>query len=103
MRGRKMSFCIELSDDERVTLLSWQRTTTMPAGRVRRGRAILLLAEGCPLKDVTVRSGMTAKIVRKWARRFIEQRLEGLSDRPRPGRKPVFSPRGGPLRHQAGV
>lgn len=103
MRGRKMSFCIELSVDERETLLRWQRTTTMPAGPVRRGRAILLLADGCPLKDVTAHSGMTARSVRKWARRFIEQRLEGLTDRPRPGRKPVFPPHGGTLRHENGV
>jgi transposase len=92
MRGRKMSFRVELSAEERDTLERWQRTTTMPASLVRRGRAILLLANGCPLKDVIVRCDMTAKIVRKWARRFIEQRLDGLADRPRPGRKPVFSP-----------
>lgn len=92
MRGRKMSFRIELSVDERDELERWQRTTTMPAGRVQRGRAILLLADGWPLKDVVVRSDLTAKIVRKWARRFLEERLSGLVDRPRPGRKPVFSP-----------
>jgi transposase len=92
MRGRKMSFRVELSTAERQELERWQRTTTMPAGRVQRGRAMLLLADGCLLKDVVVRCEMTAKIVRKWARRFSEERLSGLDDRPRPGRKPVFSP-----------
>jgi transposase len=87
-----MSFRVELSADERTELERWQRTTTMPAGLVRRGRAVLLLADGNPLKDVIVRSGMTARIVRKWARRFIKDRLAGLADRPRPGRKPLFSP-----------
>ena len=93
MRGRKMSFRIELSGEERDALERWQRTPTMPAGLVRRGRAMLLLADGRPLKDVTERCGLTAKIVRKWARRFIDERLDGLGDRPRPGRKPVFPPR----------
>lgn len=92
MRGRKMSFRVELSTEERAELERWQRTPTMPAGLVRRGRAILLLADGSPLKDVIERCGMTARIVRKWARRFIDDRLPGLADRPRPGRKPLFSP-----------
>jgi transposase len=87
-----MSFRVELSAAERTELERWQRTTTMPAGLVRRGRAMLLLADGNPLKDVIERSGMTARIVRKWARRFIKDRLAGLADRPRPGRKPLFSP-----------
>ncbi len=92
MRGRKMTFRVELSTEERTELERWQRTPTMPAGLVRRGRAMLLLADGSPLKDVVQRCGMTARIVRKWVRRFLEERLQGLSDRPRPGRKPVFSP-----------
>lgn len=64
----------------------------MPAGVVRRGRAILLLADGSALKEVVERCGMTSRTVRKWARRFIKHRLAGLQDRPRPGRKPVLSP-----------
>ena len=92
MRGRKMSFRVKLSAEERAELDRWQRTTTMPAGLVRRGRAILLLADGFALKDVTERCGLTARIVRKWAHRFIEDRFKGLADRPRPGRKPLFSP-----------
>ena len=64
----------------------------MAAGLVRRGRAMLLLADGSTLKEVIERCAMTAKIVRKWARRFLEKRLDGLVDLPRPGRKPVFSP-----------
>ena len=92
MRGRKMSFRVELSAEERAELERWQRTTLMPTGPVRRARAILLLADGMPLKDVVVRCGMTPKIVRKWARRFIVERLAGLADRKRPGRRPLFSP-----------
>jgi hypothetical protein len=92
MRGRKMSFRIELSPEERAELEHWQRSPTMPAGPVRRARAMLLLADGTPLKDVVARCDMTAKIVRKWARRFTAQRLDGLADRRRLGRKPVFSP-----------
>jgi hypothetical protein len=34
------------------------------------------------------------RIVREWGHRFQEQRVRGLYDLSRPGRKPVFSPRG---------
>ena len=92
MRGRKMSFRVELSAGQREELQRWQQTPSMPAGLVRRGRAMLLLADGYLLKEVVERCGLSAKMVRKWARRFLEEGIAGLKDRPRPGRKPVFSP-----------
>ena len=92
MRGRKLSFSIALSDDEREELRRWLRSTTMPAGLVVRARAILLLSEGLPLKDVVVRCDLTPRTVRKWAKRFIEERLAGLHDRPGRRGKPVFPP-----------
>jgi transposase len=36
--------------------------------------------------------GLTESHVRKWAKRFIEQGVIGLVERPRPGRVPLFSP-----------
>lgn len=92
MRGRKLSFSIVLSDNERVELRRWLRSTSMPSGVVRRARAILLLSDGVPLKDVVVRCGLTPKIVRKWARRFLAERIAGLQDRPGRGGKPAFPP-----------
>ena len=47
-RGRKTSLTIRLTSAERQTLLVWQQSTTLSAGRVRRGRIILLLADGVP-------------------------------------------------------
>ena len=42
-RGRKTSLMIRLTPAERQTLLAWQRSTTLPAGLVRRSRIVLLL------------------------------------------------------------
>ena len=92
VRGRKLSFRIVLSDDERATLEHWLRSTSIPSGIATRSRAILLLAEGVPLKDVIVRCSLTPRTVRKWAKRFIAERMAGLQDRPGRGRKPVFPP-----------
>lgn len=92
MRGRKLSFSVMLSEDERAELEHWLRSSTMPAGLATRARTILLLADGMPLKDVVVRCDLAPRIVRKWARRFISERMPGLQDRPGRGRKPVFPP-----------
>jgi len=92
MRGRKLSFSIVLSDDERATLRHWLRSTSTPSGLSARARAVLLLAEGVSLKDVVVRCNLTPRTVRKWAKRFISERLTGLYDRPGRGGKPTFSP-----------
>ena len=93
MRGRKLSFSIVLSDEERGTLEHWLRSTSTPSGLAARARAVLLLAEGMPLKDVLVRCcNLTPRTVRKWAKRFISERLTGLYARPGRGGKPVFSP-----------
>jgi hypothetical protein len=81
-RGRKTSLTIALTPEERQTLLAWQRSTTISAGRARRGRIILLVADGVPLSHIadTVRIGR--RNVYKWAKRFLRERLAGLTDRP---------------------
>jgi helix-turn-helix protein len=95
VRGRPLSFTVRLSPEERAELQGWQRATTRPGGEVRRGRAILLLDEGHSLKATATLSGMGQRIVRKWARRYLEEGPAGLRDRPGRGGKPVFPPRGG--------
>lgn len=93
-RGRKSSLRILLSPEERDTLEHWQRSTTIAAGLARRGKIILLLAMGHSQSDVAGSVGVQRTVVRKWAKRFLAQRLEGLSDAPGRGAKGGFSPRG---------
>ena len=80
-RGRKTSLSVPLTPAERRTLLAWQRATTISAGRARRGRIILLMADGVPITDVAVTVGMSRRFVYKWVRRFLEQGIEGLTDK----------------------
>src|SRR5262249_34587210 len=69
-RGRKTAITIPLTPDERATLTRWQRSTTIRAGDAKRGRLILLLAEGFPIVHVATMVGITRRFVYKWARRF---------------------------------
>ena len=102
-RGRKTSLIIMLTPEERNELESWQRSTTMPAGLVRRGRIVLLRAEGMSITQIARLVGIRRRFVEKWARRFLEHRLDGLADKPGRGRKPVFPPGGGRASGQAGL
>lgn len=52
-RGRKTSLTVHLTDEERQTLLVWQRSTTMAAGLARRGRLMLLLADRTSFSEVS--------------------------------------------------
>ena len=77
-RGRTTSLTIRLTPEERRLLQAWQRATTISAGRARRGRIILLVADGVPITDVAATVGISRRFVYKWAQQFLEQGLEGL-------------------------
>ena len=100
MRGRKTSLIMALTDPERAELERWVRCSSIAAGLVRRARMILAVAGGTTLVETARQTGVTERIVWRWCLRFIEERLPGLSDRPRTGRPPVFSPGGGDARGQ---
>ena len=81
-RGRTTSLTIRLTPEERRLLQAWQRATTISAGRARRGRIILLMAERVPISDIAATVGISRRFVYKWVQRFLEQGLVGLIDKP---------------------
>lgn len=85
-RGRAASFKIVLSDNEREELEHITRSTSLPAGMVRRARIILLSAAGATHRDIAASVSVSLPIVGYWRNRFNEDRLAGLYDVPRPGR-----------------
>src|SRR5262245_31631873 len=88
-RGRKTSLTIRLTPAVRQTLLAWQRATAISVGRARRGRIILLVADGLlSISDVAATVGISRRFVYKWVRRFLEHGVEGLSDKPGRGVRP---------------
>ena len=88
-RGRTSSLTIHLTPAQRRTLLAWQRSTLISAGRARRGRIILLLADGVPITDIAATVGISRRFVYKWAQRFLEKGVEGLVDQPGRGHRRV--------------
>ena len=88
-RGRTTSLTLRLTPAERLTLLVWRRSTTISAGLARRSQIILLLADRMPITDIAATVGVSRRFVYKWAKRFVQERLEGLADKPGRGRRPV--------------
>jgi CRP-like cAMP-binding protein len=80
-RGRKTSLTIHLTPEERRMLQAWQRSTTISAGRARRGRIILLVAEGMSITDIAATVGLNRRFVYKWVQRFQDKGVEGLTDK----------------------
>ena len=80
-RGRKTSLTLGLTPEEQQTLLAWQWSTTIPAGRARRGQVILLVEAGLPISRIADTMGISRGFVYKWAKRFLHERVAGLADR----------------------
>lgn len=74
-----------LTDDERETLARWARRRTSSQALALRCRIVLESATGATNKDVADRLGVEAHTVSRWRARFVRDRLEGLTDEPRPG------------------
>jgi len=83
-RGRPKTELV-LSDDERDTLQRWARRPKSAQALALRCRIVLECASGQTNREVSRRLGVSEPTVSKWRRRFINNRLEGLHDEPRPG------------------
>ena len=92
---RKSPYSIELSSAERIHLESQARKYTSPYIFVLRAKMILMAAQGLQNDQIAQSLSVPRQIVRKWRKRFFEERLAGLEDEPRTGRPPVFPPRSG--------
>jgi len=93
--ARTSRYRIVLSDEDRVELERRASALTLPFRVVQRARLILYAAEGMPDKEIAVRCGCHPQVVSKWRRRFCEQGIEGLKDKPRAGRPRRFPPAAG--------
>jgi transposase len=74
-----------LPEDERRTLGNWVRRRGTAQGLALRARIVLACADGGSNTAVAARLGVNFKTVSRWRARFLRDRLDGLTDDPRPG------------------
>ncbi len=89
---RKSPYPIVLSENERRELERIASQYTLSYYVVVRAKIALMAAQGLDNKAIGEKLSTPREIVSKWRKRFYEKRLDGLQDKPRPGRPPVFSP-----------
>src|SRR5258707_1612732 len=58
---------------------------------LKRARIVLLAAAGRRTRSIAREVGVQPRIVNVWRRRYADHGLEGLKDKPRPGRQPIYS------------
>ena len=84
MRGRpKIELVLTEAERKELAALTLRRKTAQALAL--RARIILACADGMANKEVAARQRVTQQTVGKWRTRFVEDRLDGLLDAPRPG------------------
>lgn len=89
---RTSPYKIELSDEERAILEARARRYTSAYRDVIRAQMVLLAAEGLGNDEVARRLNSRRIVVSMWRKRFFEERISGLEERPRRGRPSAFPP-----------
>ena len=77
---------VRIRDEDRPTLLSWTRSSSVRAGLATRARIVLAAGEGEGTSSISRRLGVSRPTVIQWRDRYAENGLAGLTDAPRSGR-----------------
>jgi transposase len=89
---RKSPYVLDLTAEQRRELEARARRYTLPYRDVVRAKIVLLAAAGLDNDQIADRLDTRREIVSKWRKRFFEQGLPGLEERPRGGRPAIFPP-----------
>lgn len=81
-----VAVAVVLDGDERAELERWTRRRSSAQALAQRARIVLRAADGLKNTEIAAELGITRGMVAKWRARFLEHRLDGLTDEPRPGR-----------------
>ncbi len=100
---RKSPYTISLSENERKKPEAQACKYTSQYRNVIRARIVLYAAEGLQNDEIAARLDTPRQIVSKWRKRFFEEGLLGLGERPRRGRPARFPPQRGHLHQGPGL
>lgn len=87
-----MTLCtgvVQIADEDRATLLSWTRSSSVRAGLATRAKIVLAAADGEGTSSISRRLGVSRPTVIQWRERYETQGLAGLDDAERPGRPKI--------------
>lgn len=91
---RKSPYTIALDAATRDILERRARKYTSAYREVMRARIVLMAAKGMDNDQIALRLSTSRDVVSMWRKRFFEEGLAGLEERPRRGRPAVFPPTG---------
>jgi transposase len=89
---RKSPYVLDLTTAQRRELEARARRYTSSYRDVIRAKIVLMAASGLDNEEIAARLDTSRVIVSKWRKRFFEDGLAGLEERPRGGRPRVFPP-----------
>lgn len=84
--SRNSPYNIVLTKAETLELRQRSCQYTLPYYMVVRAQMILLAAQGLRNDQIAARLNTRREVVSKWRKRFYDERIAGLDERPRPGR-----------------
>jgi transposase len=82
---------VRVSRKERQELETRCRSPRTVQRDLKRARIVLLAAAGRSTRSIAKEVGVEPRIVSQWRGRFADQGLAGLEDKPRPGKKPIYT------------
>jgi transposase len=81
---------LQCSDAEREALEEWAKSRTQEARIVERAKIILGCLAGTPIVQIARELNIRSNTVIDWRKRFQEMGIDGLYDRPRSGKPPIY-------------
>ena len=82
-QGRHSAIIVTLTPEEHRLLHAWQRSSKVSALQARRGRVLLLVADGMSISAVARRLEMNRHVVYRWLRRWQAGGSAALVGKPR--------------------
>ncbi len=92
---RRSPYAIELSQEQRGALERTAAKYSSPYREVMRAKIVLYAAKGLSNEEIASRLDLPRQVVSKWRKRFFEEGMPGLIERPRRGRRRLFPTGGG--------
>jgi transposase len=87
----KKKYLVDLTDDEREQLLHLTRHGKPAARKVTRARILLKAADGLTDDQIATALDVGVATVERTRKRFVEQGVGALNERPRPGAPPKLT------------